>query len=106
VRGLEFRAHSVSQGGDICRVEVLARYASVVHPERIHGPPTGPPVPGLDPRLRRAGTWVRLFLADGSRVRESLLVGPCFINHVSTLMLGNLPNIRRKMCAAKMFDHY
>jgi hypothetical protein len=40
------------------------------------------------------------------RVRESLLVGPCFINHVSTLMLGNLPNIRRKMCAAKMFDHY
>ena len=30
-----------------------------------------------------------------------MLVGLCFINHVSTLMLGNLPNIRWRMCAAK-----
>jgi hypothetical protein len=65
-----------------------------------------PPVPRSGLRLRRAGTWVRIFLADGLRVGESLLVGLRFINHVSTLMPGNLLNIRRKMCAAKMFDHH
>jgi hypothetical protein len=38
-----------------------------------------PLVPGWGPHLRRAGTWVRIFLADGLRVRDSLLVGLCFI---------------------------
>jgi hypothetical protein len=56
------------------------------------------PVRGLGPRLRRGGTWVRIFLTDDLRVRESLLVDLRLINHI-----GNLLNIRPKMCAAKMF---
>ena len=51
------------------------------------------PVRGLGPRLRRTGTWVRIFLAGDLRVHKSLLIGLCFINLVSTLMLENLLNI-------------
>ena len=56
---------------------------------------------GLVSRSRHAGTWVRIFLADSLRLRESLLIGLRFINHVSTLMLGNLLNIRRKCVLQK-----
>jgi len=65
-----------------------------------------PPVPDLGPRLRRAGTGVRIFLADGLRLRESLLVSLGFINHVSTLMFGNLLNIRWKYAPQRIFDHH
>jgi hypothetical protein len=60
----------------------------------------------LDGRLATRGYLGTHFLADGLGVCESLLVGLSFIDHVSTLILGNLLNIRRKMCAAKMFDHH
>ena len=57
-----------------------------------------PPALGLGPRLRHAGTWARIFLADGLRLRESLLVGLGFINHVSTLMLGLTQHQTENMC--------
>ena len=42
------------------------------------------PVRGLGPRLRRGGTWVRIFLTDDLRVRESLLVCLCSIKCLIT----------------------
>ena len=45
------------------------------------------PVRGLGPRLRRRGTWVRIFLTDDLRVRESLLVD---LDRAARASLGNI----------------
>ena len=61
----QFSIAAFSSRGKVMAVRVL--YAFV-----------RPPVPGLGPRLRRAGTWVRI---SWQMVPESLLVGLCFIKY-------------------------